>query len=266
MNDPVTRLLNLKNPKEISESTSKLDLDNVKVLLVTLERSENEYKNHILPIVLGLQPSHFAIFAESPLIQKRVTQAPIQEKMNSLSPYFQALYDQYNIEKQTINECINELPLFPVSAELLGSLCEQIASLRDKTVALNHLLDQVLKLTWLSDRPDLVDAFSALKNHFSTLIFEEEGQPANLLIRLNSIFGSKNEDSSIEGLSALGINYLEDLKELSVHLGNEISDLPEKNLLAAIHDRLNAAGLSTIEDLKKHKIFTKEHLFAYLKK
>ena len=266
MNDPVKHLLNLKNPKEIAEGVSHLALDDVKTLLSTLERGETEYKDHILPVILGLQPSHFAILASSPLIQKRISTEAIQSKMNSLIPYFQDLYDQYNIEKQTINDCINELPLFPVSAELLGSLCEQIVSLRDKTVTLNHLLDQVLKLTWLSDRPDIVDAFSALKNHFSTLIFEEEKQPTDLLVRLNSVFGSKNEDSSIEGLSALGISYLEDLKELSIHLGNEVSELPEKNLLAAIHDRLNAAGLSTIEDLKKHKIFTKEHLFAYLKK
>jgi hypothetical protein len=264
MNDPVKHLLSLKNPKEISESAHTLSLDDVKVLLTQLETKENDYKDHILPIVLGLQPSHFATFAASPLIQKRVASEPIQEKMHALVPHFQALYDQYNNEKQTITECINELPLFPVSADLLGTLCEQIACLSDKTLALNHQLDLVLKLTWLSDRPGLVDAFSALKNHFSNLIFEEQIQPTALLVRLNSIFGSKNEDSSMEGLSALGISYLEDIKSLGTHL--DLNDLPEKNLLAAIHDRLNAAGLSTIEDLKKNKIYTKEHLFAYLKK
>lgn len=264
MNDPIKHLLTLKNPNEIAESASRLSLDDVKVLLTLLETSENEYKDHVLPIVLGLKPSHFAMFAASPVIQKRVATEALQAKMNSLVPYFQDLYDQYNNEKHTITECITELPLFPVSAELLGSLCEQIACLSDKTIALSHQLDQVLKLTWLSDRPGLVDDFSALKNHFSHLIFEEQIQPTALLIRLNSIFGSKNEDSSMEGLSALGISYLEDLKSLGSHL--ELNDLPEKNLLAAIHDRLNAAGLSTIEDLKKNKIFTKEHLFAYLKK
>lgn len=266
MNDPVKHLLTLKNPKEISENAAKLSLDDVKVLLAMLETSENEFKDHVLPIVLGLQPSQFAIFAASPLIQRKAGTEQVQAKMNSLVPHFQALYDQYNNEKQIINDCINELPLFPVSAELLGSLCEQVVSLSDKTIALKDLLDQVLKLTWLSDRPDLVEAFSAIKNHLSNLIFEEQLQPTTLLVRLNSIFGSKNEDSSIDGLSALGISYLEDFKALSAHLGNEIGDLPEQNLIAAIHDRLNASGLSTIEDLKKNKIFTKEHLFAYLKK
>ena len=264
MNDPVKLILSLKNPNEIAEATNRLALDDVKLLLTWLEKKENEYKDHILPIVLGLKPSHFAMFATSSVIQKRVAKEPLQAKINSLVPYFQDLYNQYNSEKQTIFECINELPLFPVSAELLGSLCEQIACLSDKTLDLNHQLDLVLKLTWLSDRPDLVEAFSTLKNHFSHLISEEEIQPSRLLARLNSIFGSKNEDSSMEGLSALGIQYLEDLRSLCTHLN--LSDLPEKNLLAAIHDRLNAAGLSTIEDLKKNKIFTKEHLFAYLKK
>lgn len=264
MNDPVKQILDLKKPNEIAEYTSRLSLDDVKVLITLLEANENEYKDHILPVILGLQPFHFTSLGNSPLIQKRVVTEPLQAKMNSLVPHFQALFDQYNNEKQTITECINELPLFPVSAELLGSLCEQIACLSDKTLAMNHQLDLVLKLTWLSDRPGLVDDFSALKNHFSNLIFEEQHQPQALLLRLNSIFGSKNEDSSIEGLSALGISYLEDLKALGNHLG--LNELPEKNLLAAIHDRLNAAGLSTIEDLKKNKIFTKEHLFAHLKK
>lgn len=195
-------------------------------------------------------------------IEEKILNLKIPHEVDpSLKNYFQSVIEGYVKESNVIEECIHELPLFPVSTPLLKSLCDQIVTLSEKISTTSKLLDHVLRIVWHSNDAQVIAIYSELKNHLSHIVEAQEKIPARLIERLNSIYGSKDEESSVEGLSALGINYLEDYKQLSSVLESEV---PEKNLLAAVHDRLNGAGLATILDLKKHKIYTKDHLFAYL--
>lgn len=233
MTDSLKKILSSNNPKEIEEIAKTLSLDDINLVLQHIEKGE--FQTGTLPFIQGLSITYFALFS------------------------------QYSEEEKILAECINELPLFPIPSNIFDSICEQIVQLSEKTEVAIHLLDQILKLTWLSERSELVEIFSNLKNHFLILKQHESTRPAMLLNRVNSIFGSDNTASSIDGLPALGINYVEDLKQLSAVLGDDLANLPSNSLLPAIHDRLNGAGLTTISDLQAHQIYTKEHLFAFLK-
>lgn len=265
MNDTIKNLFTLKTGREIAAAVNTLSLEDTKLLLVTVQEQEELLKDFIPPILAGLKPSHFAIFSDSPLFVKRAESDLLQEKMASVTPHFIGLFEEYSKEVGVLLDCINELPLFPVSSDLLASLCDQIVQLSDKSAAVTRLLDQLLKLTWLSHNTELIEIYSGFKNQYAHLNIGVEALSLELMKRLNSIY-TNDQDSSIDGLNALGISFLEDLKRLRTCLGDDLADVPEKSLLPAIHDRLNAAGLATVEDLRKHQIFTKEHLFTYLKK
>lgn len=264
MTDLLTHLLSLKDPKEIEEISGHLPLEDLKQLVILIEKSGDEFKDRLTPILKGMQPAHFAVLAHSPIFQNQAHTQALQQKARDLIEHFKKVYDQYSEEKTTLDDCINEFPLFPVNASFLSSICNQIVQLSDKINLVNHLLDSVLKIAWLSENTDLIDAFSNFKNQFMQLSAKENNQPTLLMQRLNSIFGQENGAPSLDGLAALGIQYKEDYKHLAEAL--DMRSIPEQTLVAAIHDRLNAAGLSTVEDLKKNKIYTKEHLLAFLKK
>lgn len=264
MTDSLKKILNSTNSKEIEELAKSLSLEEVQTLLRYIEKGK--FQEGTLPFIQGLPAELFAIFSNAPFILNLAKTALVQEKVQALIEYFNTIFSQYKEEASVLDECINELPLYPIPSNIFNSLCEQIVQLSNKTDMILQLLDQILRLTWLSENRELVASFSQIKIHFLHLKQQEAKQPTQLMSRINSIFGSDDKASSIDGLPALGINYVEDLKQLSSLLGNDLADLPEKSLLPAIHDRLNASGLATIGDLRDHQIYTKEHLFTYLNK
>lgn len=264
MVDSLKKLLTTKDQKEIEDLAKNLSLEEIATLLQHIEKGE--FQEGIFPLIQGLPAPHFVYYANAPLFLKLANTTAVQKKLQALVEYFNSIYNSYKEEELMLDECINELPLFPIPSNIFNSLCDQIVNLSDKTETVLQHLDQILKVVWLSEKSELVEDFSQLKNIFLNLKQREINQPMVLFQRINSIFGSDNNASSLDGLSALGINYVEDLKHLHTAFSDNLPILSEKSLVPAIHDRLIAAGLATIGDLRKHQIYTKEHLYDYLNK
>lgn len=266
MEGHIQALLSGRTPQEVTEIASRLSLEDAKQLLKVLEADAKGIKERFPDILKALPEEVFSYFSTTLYFHQNASSEIIQNKIQECLNQFKALFGEFQKERTVLQECITELPLYPVSAPILASLCDQIIQLADRIEAIEAKINQMLPLIWLTQRSELVALASELKSNYSHLKQKQDVLPVDLIHHLNSIYGAKDAESSMEGLSALGIQYIEDLKQLSCVLGEEANDIPEKNLPAAIHDRLVLRGLSTVADLKKQKIFTKDHLFAYLKK
>ncbi len=163
------------------------------------------------------------------------------------------------------------------------------------------LLDTSLGLAWNTNREDLIDRFTQLKENWLRYLQFVIGRPgtsetpssalyAKLDRHLNAIYGDpsnpvehdvlEDSDPALEALTALslwvlqdywgvgllpGITHVEDLDLDSTHTDAERILYREKLMLVA-QENLNILGLATVGDLKKARIYSRNMLSRYIER
>lgn len=162
-------------------------------------------------------------------------------------------------------------------------------------------LDKALAIAWNTDRPDLIEKLSKIKEQCQKLLTIGIGHPHNesepatglyatLEKSLYAIYGNvsdpkdiqalHDEDPAIDALIKFSIWYLQDYVELGLIPGIENAEQLElsgerseqeylaytKKLFQAARESLEKLGLATVGDLKRAGIFSEKTLREYIDK
>jgi hypothetical protein len=263
MEETIACILNLTDRKEIEQAIRRISLDDSRKLFAHLAKSPSSYAEKVAPILSGLPLSHFVILSQEATFKPYVQMEVLQHKIHLLVGTFR---EELKISQSKIDPLNREIEALSLPLDPINSSQKGIQSAIQENQTTLHLLNHILELSWLSERVDLIQALSALKEGFIYLLNRLLSLQATLLNRSKSILGSQDDASNLEALASLGFLYLEDFQKFLHLLGEKNEGKPEEEILNLISSRLNTMGLASIKDFKEHELFTKERLFAYLNK
>lgn len=121
--------------------------------------------------------------------------------------------------------------------------------------------NRFLKFIWQTERPDLIERGSRLKEELIRAKEQLERLPSLFVEAKNAQFTSPDDASAIEALVDLGISYPDQISEFAKELGAKAD---EKNPAEFIQEKLQKAGLRSIKSLKEKKLYSKALLRHYL--
>lgn len=167
-------------------------------------------------------------------------------------------------------------------AEDFSEMMATIEQYAKKFQEIHPILEKALKLAWNTDRKDLIESFSHLKERFDHLYITAIGYPESektkatglyyhISCGIERVYSEKqkvlqNQDSALEGVILLGVSSLKDFKEVGLLPKEDSiqSQELEQSFLNKIQETLNSIGLHTIEDLKNKWICSKSTLKSYV--
>ncbi|MFV0339142.1 MAG: hypothetical protein ACK5MA_00725 [Parachlamydiaceae bacterium] len=115
-----------------------------------------------------------------------------------------------------------------------------------------------LRFIWQTERPDLIDRGSNLKEELLRVKEGIEKLPKLLAEAKNAQFSAPDESSPLEALPDLGITYPDQLLQLAKELGLNTADL--------LLEKLQKNGFKSVKSFKEKHIYSKSLLVHYLKK
>ncbi|MDP1834598.1 MAG: hypothetical protein Q8K75_01600 [Chlamydiales bacterium] len=223
------------------------------------------------------------------------TTESIQHHLTLLLHELARLADGYVTDLDELESQIDQYDVKAVRQRDIDSFVQQI---EDATVFFNeglHTIDTALGLAWNTNREDLIDRLTQLKENWLRYLQFGVGRagtaskPATALYaklehRLESIYDAEtleDDDPAIEALAALSLWVLQDYWEVGLIPG--IEDLQQLNLDPSKHDEkeralhrerltlgvqdnLAAVGLMTVGDLKKERLYSRNMLIRFIQK
>ncbi|MBA3957992.1 MAG: hypothetical protein H0X51_06335 [Parachlamydiaceae bacterium] len=258
------------------------------------------------PLMAGLPPAVFPeiLLEATPQILQSLKQIAVTEPLQHQLTVLQHEMTLFT-EKLTATLMLKEQERFNLIPSEMGlkerSLTEnQLSDLVAASLYLLKILDQALAVAWNSERTDLIESLSSLKEHCLKTLQPAIGQPrteesaptglyALLEESFNRVYSDPNnpsdpqslrdDDPVMEALAKFSIWYLEDYFDIglisSVRDKSSLELNPEqfsegkciehrRKLFLEAQDKLATKGLVTVRDLKAHRIFSKKSLLDYL--
>lgn len=194
---------------------------------------------------------------------------------------------------------IQQVDLEEITHQEINKIRTKIEEIRHQFLFLLEKINRCLAIAWNTNRPDLVDKVSSLKEYCQRA-YLFIGVPGSVLVktsglyeildqRLNNIFGNPNNPQDIEALSddepiiealtKFSVWYIQHYWEIgllpSIHTQNEL-DLDPKNhsekerltyrekLFSEVEANLHRLGLMTLKDLKVREIYSKRGLINFI--
>lgn len=275
-------------------------LQALEVIDVVSEKEAVHY-HKFLPILVGLGHKVYeemVLSATERQIQvlklEGITEAIQHHLTVLLHDWVKDIDGHSSILRSLLNE-INFLDLTKVTKGSLDGLRMMLVSITEYYNKMINKINITLAIAWNTNRPDLIEKFTAIKDgcmkynsivigHPHTLDETSTGLYALLEKKLNSVFSGgedsgneiqdilENDDPAIEGLTKLDVWYLEDYWKIGLLPGitdpkilKEDGQSKEKEhyyFLAVAN--LENIGLKTIQDLEKNDIFSKNMLVDYI--
>lgn len=256
------------------------------------EMSENQEKEKELPYLLaGLEPHVFSdsLRQLSPALlsslQRKSVQEPLYYLLTQIFHEGEALYQHLQREIQLFEESLALLQPDSLSPDAIQSYLNKIKELSDEISHFLPTLNAALTLIWQTDRIDLIEKLSNLKEMLLQLLthaigsqgngeFPSTGLYAELETACSTLYDSslKDSDAAIEGLTRLSIWFHKDYHELGLPLHDEGADAEtadqtvQADRLTQVQKQLERLNIGTVKGLKQAYIFSKEMLKSYIEK
>lgn len=276
-------------PVSASQPLSEGDRTRLVSQLTSLREQLYQEFNRMLPhVLIGISHEDFRhLFRDADESQlqafKELAQTEaLQHHLTILCHDLQQQQDEENQKITRLFETINALrPEEMGHAEVL-EIYHQIAHCAEALELQLILSSKALAIVWSTSRPDLIEAFSRVKERVEVLLTKGIGQqipPSGIYLALEeklfSIYGGENaidqlrdEEPAIEVLAKLSVWSSKDYSDLGFTIPGGSEEMPAKEeqerLFKAAGLQLQALGLSTIADLKKAGIFSKKSLGEYI--
>lgn len=248
-------------------------------LLHLLQRQKNLLPHRLSALLMGVSENAFSGLLsninENVLAQLFlcIHEEPL---LHQLTIFGNATEKSLNERIQKIEGCLSEIEAIDhsnLTTNELDTLYLSIHAIEDEVESLKTGLQNALRLAWQSDRQQLVEQFSHLKEVTERLHGQmlgrqrNEGIPATGLYlrleqKLSSIYDNrlKESDPSIEALAVLGIVYAEEFQEMGL-----IAKGKQDHTLQQVQQGLDRLGLHTVADIKANRIFSAHGLKEYIK-
>jgi hypothetical protein len=299
------KLINIFDQTDPLEAIGKgLSLQQFLMLIVHFSHHP-EGKTKLSPLFVGLSPSIFfqALFEISSdhllVLKQESISEPLQSQLTFFEHDCERFFEKMNEEFIHLQQEIEKVDKKTFSYQNLKTLEKRIEEIRCACEERLTGLNKALAITWNTNRIDLIDKLSKLKENFIHLITQQIGFPMldhtptglYLILRqtLSTVFNAtKNQqqqesladgDSALEGLTKFSIWYLKDYWNLG--LLPEILDPAELEwdplkhtdqeriehhhyLFSLIQSHLNKLQIGTVGDLKKAHIYSRNMLEEYI--
>lgn len=271
----------------------------IKQLYILLENHQEIEKNapwKMHSLLIGITPKLFRdllfiaredIFS---ILKKEAIAEPIQHHLNTLSHEMSVEMTIYDAMIKDLYEQILKLD-FSIAKrkdiqEIHSKMNELVENLEKTLICIEH----ALTITWNTNRVDLIEKFTMIKEHLLKTINFSIGQPSDSALKeslygtikksIDAFYSQSNEalednDLAIEALARFSIWYAEDYADIG--LLPEAKDLVSSSKMSEnewvtaqiklntlVQEQLKKQGLVTVKDLKEAYIFSKESLKEFL--
>lgn len=294
----------LNTPQQLEAVGRSVSYEQIYEILSFISDNKEKIQTKLFPLFVGIPQSLFLLLLvqASPELQSLLKQESISEPVqHHLTLLTHALATTSDSQSQTFNALETHLETFDLATTTPDQISEQqkvIEFLRETCLNTQLVASKALAIAWNSNRTDLIEKLSWIKEHSQKLSHSLIGHPklqespaaglyAILETRLDSVFNDENnlplndDEPALEALIKFSIWYIKDYWE--VGLLPQVSDLADlqmnselesvtaqeqidhrKDLFAAVKNNLDKLGLSTLKDLKKHKIYSKTALKDFI--
>lgn len=246
-----------------------------------------------LPYLLaGLDPGIFSDALRSlppPLLsalQRDSIAEPLYYHLTQVLHQGEAMYRHLQQEIGKLQESIGNLEADSLSPDRVEELLKQIGQFH---ASVNHylpILNNALQLIWKTDRIDLIDKLSTLKEQLLHLLAHTIGHPSNGETSSDGLFAAledaystiydstlQDTDAAIEGLTRLSIWFYQDYLDLGLPLredktaaGKSAGEMLQGDQLNQVQQLLEKLHIGTVKQLKQAHIFSKAMLKSYIER
>ncbi len=255
-------------------------------------------ENTLLPLLVGIPTETFIqiINQASPdqlnLLKLESVTEPIQHHLTSFVNKAEKASEEIANELIKAGKWIQQMDLALVSKKDLDALRTQLRHAKEYYQEMLSVISRALALTWNTNRLDLIDKFTILKEHCLVTLHEFVGSPRNeanppsalydqLEKRLATVFDGteslKDTDPATEALAMFSIWYLKDYwfvgllpsihseEALELNGDDEVAKRDHRQkLFSQVQENLNRLGIGTVGELKKAEIFSAQLLQDYI--
>lgn len=262
---PFTKKLETLNHRaEIEAWVSSLSVDDSVELVYTIALDPAPYKDKIEPVLAGLPV--LAFLAMLSIGDKKL--------LNFFKPYIGLELFQHKLlfAGQQLKGAVDSLEQAAVGLLKSGidDENETIASFKKKTEILQkhaHSLSETLKhfleVVWSTERPDIIDPFSSLREEMLRLNQFLDTLSTQLLEARNQVFKAPDQALPIEALADLGWFYPQELKDLAIKVGCKETDSPEA-VTRYLNDFFSKKKLASVAAFKSQGLNRKKSLLQFL--
>lgn len=276
-------------------------------VLEQYKKMENPQHWKLSPIFVGMSSQVFnqilisVSTSQLQILKQEGVTEPIQHHLSSLCNEIMAYTNHLGDTINGFKEDLHALHADSLRFVDLGRFKLYMEQLTEGCQLAVEKLDRALSIAWNTDRSDLIEKLSSVKEHCQRVLVFDIGHPRSesesatglysvLEQQLNAVYGNANdpkdiqalhdEDPAIDALIKFSVWYLQDYFELGLlpeitddtqldldpqlHTEQERVDF-RRRLFQSVRHSLNILGLNTVGDLKRAGIFSKASLAEYIK-
>lgn len=299
-------LESLSNPLQLEAVGRVLSIKQIHEIMTVASVSNGPILEKLFPIFVGMPHQNFVdLLLHAPpeqltLLKQQSITEPVQHHLTLLIQELTADMAKCGMRLAIMESELETLDLSEIETSQIADQERKIELLRESLLSIQFTTGKALALAWNTNRMDLIDKLSKLKEQSQRFIQAVIGSPrsastepsglyAALEKRLDSVFGNsdahlhtealQNDEPVIEALVKFSVWYLHDYQEIGLlpqldnagpleldvsnHSEQERLEYREK-LFAIVERNLQSLRFFTLADLKQAKIYSKKALKNYI--
>jgi hypothetical protein len=285
------RISALTSTSDLEAAGRTLDATQALTLLNLTLQGKTGLREKLNPLFVGMQSAVFRNMLAScsgeqlTLLQQEAMSEAVPHHLTLLAHALEGESKAWNTSLTLLEIEISSLPSEPQEPSDIAKISMVIDSLQAAGEQMFELLKRALALGWNTERADLIEHLSRLKEQCqkTRVFYFENGTnlKAVLTAKLNALFDEsmRDEEPAIEALVRFSIWYPKDyweiglLPEIAAADQLEPAGQSEEQRLAhrnqlyqKASQNLEQLGLKTLSDLKRQLIYSKTALRNFLKK
>lgn len=255
-------LKKLNDRKEIEQFASSLSVEDATELLFLVGESPDSYKEKIPSLLKGVSLfGLIAMITTEERVFDKLFKTYLKEEfflhqlLLALEEFHKAVVSLHTESAAFYNEAVKNSDTSFTEFEKVIQLLIQ------NTKSLSETESRFLKFIWQTERSDLIERGSTIKEELVHAKERLEKMPKQFIEAKNALFAAPDTASAIDALPDLGISYADQIAQFAKELGLRNNDQKPADFIL---EKLQKHNLKTIKALKEKKLYSKALLYRYL--
>lgn len=287
----------LSTPQQLEAVGRTASFEQASEVLSWIAEKKDSNQAKLFPFFVGMSQEVFlSLLMQAPpeqqtLLKEESISEPIQHQLTLLTHSLSSISNSQNQTFSTLEMQLNSLDLTTIGPDQIIVQEKAIELLRETCLNTQLFSSKALALAWNSNRTDLIEKLSSIKEQSQKLSELAIGYPripnspptglyAILENHLNTVFIDDNnkplsdDEPALEALVKFSIWYISDyweigllphILDLSQYNQDTVSEKERTSLFENVKKNLEKINLFTLGDLKKHKLYSKSALKNYIR-
>lgn len=277
----------ISDKRELEQLGKNVSVDDLSEITNILHEDTSHHWK-LTPLFIQLRPQIFAQFLQNisfeklEVFRKESSTESMQHQLLLLSHLIENKEKELFETAQRLNTEINELKSHIITGDVVREFKKKINTLNLEYEISIQVVSKALMIAWNSNRIDLIERFSKLKDRLQTALVAHIGFSSKtntglfstLEKVLHAVFGDpadlqdlealNDDDPAIAVFPKFSIWFREDYKEVGLIPDLPGEYIPEELLPQEAEVRLKELGIHTIKDMKEKQIFSRQLLKDFL--